>query len=105
MDNNFSAIWERIEKNAGRVFLTESGKEFHYEIEEDRLRLSCRKEMIAKNIIKDALQAMPCSDYKSIPKHCTPRGFVWTLLNDTRIYQRERFAEYEKNEYWERRKV
>jgi len=34
-----------------------------------------------------------------------PRNVLWTLLNDTRIYDRGKFADYQPNEFWERRRL
>jgi len=51
------------------------------------------------------LRSMPCESFQKLPKHLKPRNVLWTLLSDTRIYERGKFADYQPNEFWERRKV
>lgn len=104
MLNTIEAIWLRLERHQNSPFLLPSGRDFHYEIvDDDGIRFSCHKAVVAKSVIEEALAHMPCDDFKKLPRGMNPRNAIWTLLSDTRIYQREKFAEYEPSEFWERR--
>jgi len=105
MDNSFATVWQRILENADKPFLMPNGREFHYVIEGEKLRFSCHREPMEKATIKEALQSMPCESFQQLPRHLKPRNALWTLLNDTRIYQRPKFADYQPNEFWERRRL
>jgi len=105
MDNSFATVWQRILENADKPFLMPNGREFHYVIEGEKLRFSCSSQPVEKATIKEALQSMPCESFQQLPRHLKPRNALWTLLNDTRIYQRPKFADYQPNEFWERRRL
>ena len=105
MNNSFTSVWQRITVNADRPFLMPNGREFHYQIEEETVRFSCYRKLVRKPAIEEAWQCMPCESFQALPKHLKPRNAIWTLLNDTRIYQRPKFADYERNEFWERRNL
>jgi hypothetical protein len=105
MDNSFTSIWQRIEANADRPFLMSNGREFHYQIEGDAVRFSCHREQINKATLEEAFKSMPCKSFQNLPNHLKPRNVLWTLLSDTRIYERGKFADYQPNEFWERRKA
>jgi len=105
MDNSFPSVWQRIEAHQDKPFLMPNGREFHYQITDgDKVRFTCHRELVEKATIIAALGAMPCDRFNELPKHLKPRNVLWTLLSDTRIYQRTKFAEYEPSEFWERRK-
>jgi hypothetical protein len=106
MDNSFQTVWQRIEAHQEKPFLMPNGREFHYQIQDgEKVRFSCHREPVEKATIEAALAAMPCESFQKIPKHLKPRNVLWTLLNDTRIYRRDKFADYQPNEFWERRKA
>jgi len=104
MDNSSATVWKRILDNQDKPFLMPTGREFHYRVEGDVLRFSCHREPVAKALVEEALKAMPCESFRELPRHLKPRNVLWTLLSDTRIYHRTKFAEYEPSEFWERRK-
>ena len=56
-------------------------------------------------MIEAALAAMPCDSFQKLPKQLKPRNVLWTLLSDTRIYRPDKFADYQPNEFWERRRL
>ena len=106
MDNSFPSVWQRIEAHQDKPFLMPSGHEFHYQItNEETLRVSCHREPIGRSTLEEALRLMPCESFQKLPKHLKPRNVLWTLLSDTRIYERGKFADYQPNEFWERRKL
>jgi len=106
MDNSFQTVWQRIEAHQEKPFLMPNGREFHYQITDGgKVRFSCHREPVEKDTIKAVLAAMPCDSFKELPKHLKPRNVLWTLLNDTRIYDRGKFADYQPNEFWERRRL
>jgi hypothetical protein len=77
-----------------------SGREFHYQIaSEETLRVSCHREPIDRATIEEALQSMPCESFQKLPKHLKPRNVLWTLLSDTRIYERTKFTAYKSKKY------
>jgi hypothetical protein len=80
----FSAIWVRLLAQADRPFLTDGGHEFSYRIEGEALRLSHRDALLSRALLEQAWAAMPCEAVK-LPPVCKPKGYVWTLLHDTRI--------------------
>ena len=81
-----------------------NGREFHYQVEGDAVRFSCHRELIDKATFEAALKSMPCESFQKLPRGLKPRNAIWTLLSDTRIYQRTKFSEYEPSAFWERRK-
>jgi len=87
---SFEAVWNRIVTHAGRPFVTDDGREFHYEIEPgDQVRFSCwRKTPATRESLAQAWEKMPCDAYQKLPAQCAPRKFIWTILKDTRISQR-----------------
>jgi len=99
MDNSFKSVWQRIEAHQEKPFLMPNGREFHYAIEGEKLRFSCHRESVEKATVKEALQSMPCESFRELPRHLKPRNVLWTLLNDTRIYQRTKFAAYQSKKY------
>jgi hypothetical protein len=99
MDNSFKSVWQRIEAHQEKPFLMPTGREFHYVIEGEKLRFSCHREPVDKTTIEEALKSMPCESFKELPKQLKPRNVLWTLLNDTRIYQRTTFADYQSKKY------
>lgn len=106
MDNSFPSVWQRIEAHQGKPFLMPSGREFNYQVtSEERLCVSCHREPIDRATLEEALGSMPCESFKELPKHLKPRNVLWTLLSDTRIYRRGKFADYQPNEFWERRQL
>jgi hypothetical protein len=106
MDNSFQSVWQRIEAYQEKPFLMPNGREFHYQITDgEKVRFSCHREPVEKATIEAALAAMPCESFKELPNHLKPRNVLWTLLNDTRIYRRGKFADYQPNEFWERRQL
>lgn len=105
MDNSFGSVWQRVEAHQGKPFLMPNGREFHYEIEGGSARFSCHRELVAKGTIEEAFKSMPCESFQKLPRHLKPRNALWTLLNDTRIYDRGKFADYQPNEFWERRRL
>jgi len=104
MDNSFPSVWQRIEANSDKPFLMPNGREFHYQIKGEAVRFSCHRELINQATIEEALKSMPCESFQKLPKHLKPRNVLWTLLSDTRIYRRDKFADYQPNEFWERRR-
>lgn len=106
MDNSFQTVWQRIESHQGKPFLMPNSREFHYQITDcGKVRFSCHREPVEKEIIEAALASMPCESFQQLPKHLKPRNALWTLLSDTRIYQRDKFTDYQSNEFWERRRL
>ena len=100
MDNSFPSVWQRIEAHQDKPFLMPSGREFHYQIaSEETLRVSCHREPIDRATIEEALQSMPCESFQKLPKHLKPRNVLWTLLSDTRIYERTKFTAYQSKKY------
>ena len=81
---SFAEIWVRLMAHADRPFLTDGGHEFSYQVEGDALRLSHRNALLARAVLETAWAAMPCPVAK-LPEACKPKGYVWTLLHDTRI--------------------
>lgn len=81
---NFSAVWARLLAHADRPFLTDGGHEFSYAVEGEALRLSHRDALLSRALFATAWAAMPCPAAK-LPDECKPKGYVWTLLHDTRI--------------------
>lgn len=104
MDNSFPTVWQRIEAHQDKPFLMPSGREFHYQVEREAVRFSCHRELVQKETVEAALKSMPCETFQKLPKSLKPRNALWTLLSDTRIYHRKKFAEYEPSPLWERRK-
>ena len=104
MNNSFASVWQRIAVNVDRPFLMPNGREFHYQIEGEAVHFSCHREPVQKSVVEEALQTMPCESFHKLPRHLKPRNVLWTLLNDTRIYERTKFAEYEPSAYWEKHK-
>jgi len=80
----FAVIWSRLVAHADRPFLTDGGHEFSYQIEGEALRLSHRDALLSRALLETAWAAMPCAAIK-LPTECKPKGYVWTLLHDTRI--------------------
>jgi hypothetical protein len=80
----FAVIWSRLVEHADRPFLTDGGHEFSYQIEGEALRLSHRDALLSRALLEIAWAAMPCAAVK-LPAECKPKGYVWTLLHDTRI--------------------
>ena len=72
-----------------------SGREFHYQIEGEAVRFSCHHKLVEKATVEEAFKSMPCESFQELPKSLKPRNALWTLLSDTRIYHRKKFAEYE----------
>ena len=81
---NFAQVWARLLAQADRPFLTDGGHEFSYQVEGEALRLSHRDALLAREMLARAWAAMPCSAV-DLPAECKPKGYVWTLLHDTRI--------------------
>ena len=80
----FAEIWVRLLAQADCPFLTDGGHEFSYAIEGDALRLSHRDALLPRALLAKAWAAMPCAAV-DLPDACRPKGYVWTLLHDTRI--------------------
>jgi hypothetical protein len=80
----FAEIWSRLVKHADRPFLTDGGHEFSYGVEGEALRLSHRDALLLRALLEKAWIAMPCAA-TDLPAECKPKGYVWTLLHDTRI--------------------
>jgi hypothetical protein len=81
---NFAQVWARLLAQADRPFLTDGGHEFSYQVEGEALRLSHRDALLAREMLERAWAAMPCPAV-NLPAECKPKGYVWTLLHDTRI--------------------
>lgn len=84
MKLQFAEIWSRLVAHADRPFLTDGGHEFSYQVEGQALRLSHRNALLTRAQLEAAWAAMPCSAAK-LPEACKPKGYVWTLLHDTRV--------------------
>jgi len=80
----FAEIWARLLAHADRPFLTDGGHEFSYRVEGAALRLSHRDALLARALLEKAWAAMPCPA-SELPAECKPKGYVWTLLHDTRV--------------------
>jgi hypothetical protein len=80
----FTQIWSRLLAHADRPFLTDGGYEFSYQVEGEALRLSHRDALLSRALLEKAWAAMPCA-LAELPAECKPKGYVWTLLHDTRI--------------------
>ena len=80
----FSAVWARLLAQADRPFLTDGGHEFSYQVEGEALRLSHRDALLPRALLEQAWATMPC-EAADLPPMCKPKGYVWTLLHDTRI--------------------
>ncbi|MGH8019811.1 MAG: hypothetical protein ACREIA_16330 [Opitutaceae bacterium] len=82
----FAVIWSRLVAHADRPFLTDGGHEFSYQVEGEgeALRLSHRDALLSRALLETAWAAMPCAAV-ALPAECKPKGYVWTLLHDTRI--------------------
>jgi len=80
----FTVIWARLLAQADRPFLTDGGHEFSYHVEGEALRLSHRDALLSRMLLEKAWAAMPCTA-ANLPAECKPKGYVWTLLHDTRI--------------------
>ena len=80
----FAEIWARLMAQADRPFLTDGGHEFSYQVEDHALRLSHRDALLSRTLLEKAWAAMPCPAAE-LPAECKPKGYVWTLLHDTRI--------------------
>ena len=81
---NFPDVWARLLAHADRPFLTDGGHEFSFQVEGDALRLSHRDALLPRVLLEKAWAAMPCA-LADLPAECKPKGYVWTLLHDTRI--------------------
>lgn len=104
MQNDIESIWRRIADHTGGVFLLPNGRDFHYEVAGEAVRISCHREPVPKSVIEKALSRMPCDSFEKLPRDCKPRNAVWAILNDTRIYQRD-LSQLGRNEFWERRSL
>jgi hypothetical protein len=80
----FAEIWARLLAHADRPFLTDGGHEFSYRVEGEALRLSHRDALLSRALLETAWAAMPCPA-ADLPAECRPKGYIWTLLHDTRI--------------------
>jgi len=82
----FAEIWSRLMAQADRPFLTDGGHEFTYQLAADgaALQLSHRGAVLSRFLLEKAWAAMPCPP-AALPPGCKPKGYVWTLLHDTRI--------------------
>ena len=80
----FAEIWARLLAHVDRPFLTDGGHEFSYRMEGEALRLSHRDALLSRALLEKAWGAMPCPTV-DLPAECRPKGYVWTLLHDTRI--------------------
>jgi hypothetical protein len=80
----FAEIWARLLAHADRPFLTDGGHEFSYRVEGEALRLSHRDALLSRILLGKAWTAMPCLAV-DLPSECRPKGYIWTLLHDTRI--------------------
>ena len=80
----FEQIWARLLLQADRPFLTDGGHEFSYQVEGEGLRLSHRDALLPRSLLEKAWAAMPCPA-PALPADCKPKGYVWTLLHDTRV--------------------
>ena len=80
----FAEVWSRLLRHADRPFLTDGGHEFSYQVEGEALRLSHRDAFLPRELLAKAWAAMPCPAV-DLPAECKPKGYVWTLLHDTRI--------------------
>lgn len=86
MDTPFENAWQRIVAHAGKPFVTDTGHEFHYTVEDDgSLLLSSWKTTVPQDLLGQVWEAMPCGDYRQLPRQCKPRNFLWAILHDTRI--------------------
>ena len=81
---SFEQVWARLLAQSDRPFLTDGGHEFSYQVEGEALRLSHRDALLTREMLARAWAAMPCSAVE-LPAECKPKGYVWTLLHDTRI--------------------
>ena len=81
---SFPDVWTRLLAQADRPFLTDGGHEFSFQVEGDALRLSHRDALLPRVLLEKAWAAMPCA-LADLPAECKPKGYVWTLLHDTRI--------------------
>jgi hypothetical protein len=80
----FTVIWAHLLAQADRPFLTDGGHEFSFQVEGEALRLSHRDALLSRTLLEKAWLAMPCAA-ANLPAECKPKGYVWTLLHDTRI--------------------
>lgn len=80
----FAEIWARLVAQADRPFLTDGGHEFSYRVEGEALRLSHRDALLPRTLLAKAWATMPCAAVE-LPAECKPKGYVWTLLHDTRV--------------------
>jgi len=80
----FAEIWLRLVAQADRPFLTDGGHEFSYRVEGEALLLSHRDALLPRALLAKAWATMPCAA-AALPAECKPKGYVWTLLHDTRV--------------------
>jgi len=86
MNESFDVVWQRICDCQQQPFVNDRGVEFNYQIDgENRLLFSSWKQLVGREFLQEAWTAMPCADYKGLPRHCKPRELIWAVLHDTRI--------------------
>jgi hypothetical protein len=81
-------VWQRIEKNAEKIFRQIKGGEFTYEVQHGHLIPDRTSRQIPRSNFEKALELVPLSTTKEI-QHLQGPSYIFAVLMDPRIRKDE----------------
>jgi len=83
---SFIDIWQRIIINEGSTFKTKTEKEFTYKILGNGLITTRTEYKLSKGDFEKAYNMMPIDGPGVISNLVRGSAYIWSILNDNRIY-------------------
>ncbi|MFX1318136.1 MAG: hypothetical protein ACFE9D_12545 [Promethearchaeota archaeon] len=85
----FSEVWERIAKNAGKVFYTKKRIKFTYTVNEDTLITNRIDYILTRNEVMAAFRHVPLGGPSELSGLVRGPSYIWAILHDKRIRQKD----------------
>ena len=89
MKPDIDAIWMRIGRHQGDNFETVTGKPFTYEVSGQVLRNSRTKYNLSRSNFEKVIKNLPIRGPGEISDLVRGSAYVWAILHDQRIRQRD----------------
>lgn len=83
-EKRISIVWDRIVQHQSETFHQIRGKEFTYEVIDERIVLHTTNQHIAKRQIEKALELVPLENTQQV-HHLRAPSYIYAILMDKRI--------------------
>ncbi len=85
----FSEVWERIIKNARKVFYTKKKLKFTYTVQENNLITNRSRYYLTRKDIMSAYRHVPLERPGELAGLVRGQSYIWAILHDKRIRKKD----------------